>query len=583
VITLAARSRAGRRLASPVVHDMETSTMMLTSKHETPCMKEEPQTDAKIAFVWATFSLIRPTEVTITNSGSFGFGYDALGRRTSLTRPNGVNTSYSYDSLSRLLGVLHNGGALPGSASYTYDAAGNRLTKTALQQGCPHPGAAHDSGRIEYSTEESAMIDTSNHSEFRGFARAGQILGGATVLLTLALAGSTRAWGQAPCTQGIASVTLDKGSVIALDSAPLGMATGTVTLNCHSWYEPTQIAVTVSPNNGVLGCTGAWVGEGGTSAQFFCGAGVNQSGAFSITGTIVNQLSGLGSTGSAALTVVANGPPASGGNLGTGGKNGCNCTAGKPINLTDGNTWIQERDYAVPGLGGGLELSRVWNSRLGYAEPPAMAGTFGLGWRSTYEEMLAGPDANSNMTYWRGDGSSWTFTYTSGLSTYSLASPPDERAQLVQNLVAGGFTLTFPDGAQKVFNSNNLLAAIIDRNNNQTTLAYDSFNRLVSVTSPGGSTLTFTYGDPNNPMQATTVADAVGAVATYNDDSSSRLTMVTYADGSTLNFTNDPNSSMILSVTDSQGKLLESHTYDAQNRGLTSTRANGVDSISLVY
>jgi len=58
---------------------------------------------------------------------------------------------------------------------------------------------------------------------------------------------------------------------------------------------------------------------------------------------------------------------------------------------------------------------------------------------------------------------------------------------------------------------------------------------------------------------------------------------VTYADGSTLNFTNDPNSSMILSVTDSQGKLLESHTYDAQNRGLTSTRANGVDSISLVY
>jgi hypothetical protein len=28
--------------------------------------------------------------------GSFGFGYDALSRRTSLTRPNGVNTSYSY-------------------------------------------------------------------------------------------------------------------------------------------------------------------------------------------------------------------------------------------------------------------------------------------------------------------------------------------------------------------------------------------------------------------------------------------------------------------------------------------------------
>jgi hypothetical protein len=58
---------------------------------------------------------------------------------------------------------------------------------------------------------------------------------------------------------------------------------------------------------------------------------------------------------------------------------------------------------------------------------------------------------------------------------------------------------------------------------------------------------------------------------------------VTYADGSQLNFSDDPNSSMILSVTDSQGKLLEAHTYDAQNRGLTSTRAYGVDSVSLTY
>jgi RHS repeat-associated protein len=84
-------------------------------------------------------SLNRLTGITDFNSGQFGFGYDTLGRRTSLTRPNGVGTSYSYDSLSRLLSVLHAGGALPGSASYTYDAAGNRLTKTAVQVGSPNP------------------------------------------------------------------------------------------------------------------------------------------------------------------------------------------------------------------------------------------------------------------------------------------------------------------------------------------------------------------------------------------------------------------------------------------------------------
>src|SRR5206468_8711540 len=64
-------------------------------------------------------------------AGSFGFGYDALSRRTSLTRPNGVNTSYSYDSLSRLLSVLHQAGSTTlDGASYTYDAAGNRTSKT---------------------------------------------------------------------------------------------------------------------------------------------------------------------------------------------------------------------------------------------------------------------------------------------------------------------------------------------------------------------------------------------------------------------------------------------------------------------
>jgi YD repeat-containing protein len=260
----------------------------------------------------------------------------------------------------------------------------------------------------------------------------------------------------------------------------------------------------------------------------------------------------------------------------------CQSQAGAPINVTNGNVWVQQSDYSLPGLGGGLGLVRTWNSRLGSAGPPNLAGMFGLGWRSTYEEMLAGPDSNNNLKYWRGDGSAWTFAYNSTLNTYSLTSPPNVRAQLVSN-PTGGFTLTLADGTQRVFNGQGLLASIIDRNNNQTTLAYDSSNRLTSVTSAGGTTLSFTYGDPNNPSQATTVQDAVGLVATYTYDGSSRLTQVSYPDGSAFNFTYDPTYSMLLSVTDSQGKLIEAHTYDTQNRGLTSTRANGVDSVSLSY
>jgi RHS repeat-associated protein len=69
-------------------------------------------------------------------AGSFGFGYDALSRRTSLMRPNGVNTSYSYDSVSHLLSVLHQAGtSVVDGASYTYDPAGNRTSKTNYLNG----------------------------------------------------------------------------------------------------------------------------------------------------------------------------------------------------------------------------------------------------------------------------------------------------------------------------------------------------------------------------------------------------------------------------------------------------------------
>src|SRR5712664_234391 len=70
---------------------------------------------------------------TLTNSltGQFGFGYDALGRRTQLSRPNGVNTNYGYDSVSHLLSVLHQAGSTTlDGASYGYDFAGNRTSKT---------------------------------------------------------------------------------------------------------------------------------------------------------------------------------------------------------------------------------------------------------------------------------------------------------------------------------------------------------------------------------------------------------------------------------------------------------------------
>jgi RHS repeat-associated protein len=81
-------------------------------------------------------TLNRLTALTNSLTGQFGFGYDALNRRTQLTRPNGVNTNYNYDSVSHLLSVLHQAGSTTlDGASYGYDYAGNRTSKTNYLNG----------------------------------------------------------------------------------------------------------------------------------------------------------------------------------------------------------------------------------------------------------------------------------------------------------------------------------------------------------------------------------------------------------------------------------------------------------------
>ena len=60
----------------------------------------------------------------------FTIGYDTLGRRLSLSLPNGVTTNYSYDNGSRLLNIqdLTPAQQVLESLTYTYDAAGNRIS-----------------------------------------------------------------------------------------------------------------------------------------------------------------------------------------------------------------------------------------------------------------------------------------------------------------------------------------------------------------------------------------------------------------------------------------------------------------------
>lgn len=181
---------------------------------------------------------------------------------------------------------------------------------------------------------------------------------------------------------------------------------------------------------------------------------------------------------------------------------------GLPISLANGNVSIQETDVRLPGLGGGITLTRTWNSTWPcYFFCLPAAGMFGTDWRSTYEESISvGP--NGTMTYSRADGSMWSFAAygnNPNPSPFHLIAPSNVPPV---TLTAQGatWTVTFQNGEQRVFSgvSGGPLSAIIDRNGNTTSLAYTNFgtvsapiNLLTTVTDPAGRHLNFTY-DPAN-------------------------------------------------------------------------------------
>jgi len=215
---------------------------------------------------------------------------------------------------------------------------------------------------------------------------------------------------------------------------------------------------------------------------------------------------------------------------------------------------------------------------------------FGPNWRSPYEELVfmvyesLGTYTVNYLKYLRADGSFWSFGVGgTSIGAFSLAAPQNASASLTTPTTANPYwTILFQNGEQRRFDSTTgKLTTIIDRNGNTTQLTYDGANRLVTVTDPASRHLTFTYLSSSSSL-VTGVSSDVGLSLTYTYDAQGRLSQVTNPDLTTYSFAYDSRS-LITSVTDSNGKILESHSYDGSARGLTSSRAQGVDAVTISY
>jgi YD repeat-containing protein len=182
------------------------------------------------------------------------------------------------------------------------------------------------------------------------------------------------------------------------------------------------------------------------------------------------------------------------------------------------------------------------------------------------------------MKYARGDGSFWSFGADG--PGWGVAAPANAGATLVSG--PSYWTITFKNGEQRLFdNTSGNLISIIDRNGNATQLTYDAGGRLTTVTDPASHQLNFSYANGSS-LLVTGVSSSTGLSLSYAYDTQGRLIQVTNPDTTAYTFQYN-SESLISSVTDQNGKILESHTYDSIGRGLTSSRANGVDAVTVSY
>lgn len=257
---------------------------------------------------------------------------------------------------------------------------------------------------------------------------------------------------------------------------------------------------------------------------------------------------------------------------------GCNSNVGDPVNVTNGNMYIRQTDYRLPGVGEqeGLSLTRAYNS-LGREK---RTGLFGLGWSSEFDESI---NAYGEMALRLNlpTGRAIFFTRGSTSETYVPRLAPDFRAQVSRN-DDGSYTLKFKDGRVHQFDPSGKLVSLADRNGNRVTLTYNAAGKPAAAADAFGRALTLTYGD--NGL-VSSVGDRLGTVATYAYATQGRLTTVTYADGSKYKFTDAVvlSTFFVTTVKDAYDQILEYHEYDAQGRATLSERHGQVKRYTLSY
>lgn len=249
------------------------------------------------------------------------------------------------------------------------------------------------------------------------------------------------------------------------------------------------------------------------------------------------------------------------GTLENAGRGPCNRSVGRPVNVANGNVFLQQTDYQLPGIGESIIVARSYNS------VSQIAGLFGRSWSSIYDEKVSSTNGLLQLTM------------PDGRVVSSIT--PDFFGQIAQN-GDNTYTVTFKSGYVHRFNAIGKLISLTDRNGNQTTLSYDATGKLASIADPFGRVVTV---ETNGNGRVLSLSDSMGTIASYSYGNNDELLSVRYGDNSGYQFAYVPvpTGLALSSVTDVLGNVIERHDYDTRGRAITSEAHTGVERYTLNY
>jgi hypothetical protein len=257
-------------------------------------------------------------------------------------------------------------------------------------------------------------------------------------------------------------------------------------------------------------------------------------------------------------------------------------SCGEPFDVGTGNMYLTVPDYATVGQNP-LAFTRYYNS---FSVPDTYAVALGANWRHSFDRYLhiINPSAIYGAIAERETGQYVSFSSSSGVyttdfdldysltrsgSTWTLTAPDDTVETYAQSGAEATLqTIKRRNGyTQTMHYASGKLSSVTDTYGRTLGLSYSSVGLLATVTTP--DTPTFTYGYVGYSSTGHLLS-----TVTYN---TSPTTHQTYSYGNTSYPT------ALTGITDENGHLYSSWTYESSGRIATSQLAGAVNFTSVTY